>query len=71
MLISLEVIVNLIGATTSNTGLEAYAQLDQGAYPGKVQVSDTELGASTSTRPRSTLNGTTRSNPEPKPGSTA
>ena len=44
-LISLEVIVNLIGATTSRTGLEVYAQLDQGAYPDKVQVSDAELAA--------------------------
>jgi transposase len=44
-LISLEVIVNLIGATTSRAGLEVYAQLDQGAYPDKVQVSDAEIAA--------------------------
>jgi hypothetical protein len=44
-LVSLEVIVNLIGATTSRTGLEVYAQLDQRAYPDKLQVSDTELTA--------------------------
>jgi transposase len=44
-LVSLEVIVNLIGATTSRTGLEVYVQLDQRAYPDKVQVSDAELAA--------------------------
>jgi transposase len=37
---SLEVIVNLIAATTTRTGLEVYAQLDQRAYPDKVTVSD-------------------------------
>ena len=44
-LVSLEVIVNLIGATTSRTGLEVYAQLDERAYPDKVQVSDADLAA--------------------------
>jgi transposase len=44
-LVSLEVIINLIAATTTRTGLEVYAQLDQRAYPDKVRVSDTELGA--------------------------
>jgi transposase len=44
-LVSLEVIVNLIGATTNRTGLEVYAQLDQRAYPDKVQVSDADLAA--------------------------
>jgi hypothetical protein len=44
-LVSLEVIVNLIGATTSTTGLEVYAQLDERAYPDKVAVSDAELAA--------------------------
>ena len=44
-LVSLEIIVNLIGATTSRTGLEVYAQLDERAYPDKVHVSDAELAA--------------------------
>jgi hypothetical protein len=39
------VIVNLIGATTSRTGLEVYAQLDKRAYPDKVHVPDAELAA--------------------------
>ena len=44
-LVSLEVIINLIGATTTRTGLEVYAQLDERAYPDKVQVSDADLAA--------------------------
>jgi transposase len=44
-LVSLEVIVNLIAATTTRTGLEVYAQLDERAYPDKIKVSDAELAA--------------------------
>jgi Rhodopirellula transposase DDE domain len=44
-LVSLEVIVNLIGATRSRTGLEVYAQLDERAYPDKIPVSNAELAA--------------------------
>ena len=44
-LVSHEVIVNLIGATTTRTGLEVYAQLDPRTYPDKVKVSDVELAA--------------------------
>jgi len=42
-LLSLEVIINLLAATTTRTGLEVYAQLDQRAYPDKIKVSDAEL----------------------------
>jgi hypothetical protein len=42
-LVSLETIVNLIGATTTKSGLEVYARLDEGSYPDKVKVSDAEL----------------------------
>jgi transposase len=42
---SLEVIINLIAATTTRTGLEVYAQLDDRAYPDKVKVSDAQLAA--------------------------
>ena len=42
---SLEVIVNLIAATTTRAGLEVYAQLDERTYPDKVKVSDAELAA--------------------------
>ena len=44
-LVSLETIVNLIAGTTTRTGLEVYAQLDEGTYPDKVKVSDVEVEA--------------------------
>ncbi len=44
-LVSLETIVNLIGATSTSTGLEVYARLDPGAYPDKIRVPDTDLAA--------------------------
>ena len=43
-LVSYQVIINLIAATTTNTGLEVYARLDQNEYP-KVQLTDAELAA--------------------------
>jgi hypothetical protein len=48
-LISYEVIINLIAATTTSTGLEVYARLDQNEYP-KVEVTDAELAAVNLTR---------------------
>ena len=44
-LVSLETIINLIGATTNSTGLEVYARLDQGTYPEKIKVPHAELKA--------------------------
>jgi len=44
-LVSLEVIINLIAATTSRTGLEVYAQLDPRSYPDKLTVTDADLAA--------------------------
>ena len=44
-LVSLETMINLIGATKTNTGLEVYARLDDREYPAKVQVSAAELAA--------------------------
>jgi Rhodopirellula transposase DDE domain len=44
-LVSHEVIVELIGATTTRTGLRVKAELDRGVYPLGVKVSDAELGA--------------------------
>jgi hypothetical protein len=37
------VIVELIGATTTQTGLRVHAELDQGTYPLEVRVRDEEL----------------------------
>ncbi len=42
-LVSHEVIVELIGSTTTQSGLRVTAQLDTGAYPTKVQVSDEQM----------------------------
>jgi hypothetical protein len=44
-LVSHEVVVELIAATTTQTGLAVHAELDQGIYPLGVKVSDTELAA--------------------------
>ena len=40
---SLEVVINLIAATTTRTGLTVYAQLDQRSYPDKIKITDAEL----------------------------
>jgi len=42
---SYQVIVNLIGATTSETGLRVQAELDTEVYPEKVKVSDEQMAA--------------------------
>ena len=38
-------IINSIAATTSDTGLAVYAQLDTREYPKGIEVSDAELAA--------------------------
>jgi len=40
---TLEVVVNLIGSTRTETGLEVYARLDEATYEKSRQVSDTQL----------------------------
>ena len=42
---SLETIINLIAATTTSTGLEVYARLDDGSYPDKIRVPDDQIQA--------------------------
>jgi hypothetical protein len=49
-LISRQVIVNLIGQTTTKTGLRIKAALDENIYPTKQQVSDAEMAAIKITR---------------------
>ena len=44
-LVSLETIINLIGATKTSTGLEVYARLDDREYPPKIRVTNAELAA--------------------------
>jgi len=47
---SLEVIINLIAATKTNTGLKLYAQLDDRAYERGLEVTDEQLAAVNITR---------------------
>lgn len=47
---SLEVIINLIAATTTTTGLKIYARLDDREYPKGVEVTDEQLAAVNITR---------------------
>lgn len=49
-LVSHEVVVELIGATTTRAGLEVQAELDTGVYPTKIKVSDETLAAVQLTR---------------------
>lgn len=49
-LVSRQVVVNLIGQTTTKTGLRIKAALDENIYPTKQQVSDAELAAIKITR---------------------
>src|SRR5207249_7344158 len=42
-LISRQVIINLIAATTTRTGLRVYARLDEGSYPKGIKVSDADI----------------------------
>ncbi len=44
-LLSHEVIINLIAATSTRTGLKVYARLDQNDYPKKIVISDQQLAA--------------------------
>lgn len=39
------VIINLIAATTTRTGLKVYPQLEERPYPDKIKVSDAALSA--------------------------
>jgi hypothetical protein len=44
-LTSYEVVVELIGSTTTTTGLKVHAEHDTGSYPKGIEVSDKELAA--------------------------
>jgi hypothetical protein len=49
-LVSRAVVVNLIGQTTTESGLEVHAELDPGRYPKGIKVKDDELAAVRITR---------------------
>ena len=42
-MVSHEVVVKLIGATMTQTGLKVKAKLDKGRYPLKVKVTDDQM----------------------------
>jgi hypothetical protein len=42
---SLETVINLIAATSTSTGLEVYARLDDASYPDKIRVPDDQIAA--------------------------
>ncbi len=44
-LVSRQVVIDLIAATTTSTGLKVYARLDENDYPTKIKVSGEELAA--------------------------
>ena len=44
-LISRQTVVELIAATTTHTGLEVPARLDERTYPKGIKISDAELAA--------------------------
>ena len=44
-LISHEVIIHLIANTATSTGLKSRAELDRGAYPTGIKISDQELAS--------------------------
>lgn len=44
-LVSHEVIINSIAATTTRAGLKVYAQLDERDYPQGIEVTDAQLAA--------------------------
>src|SRR5215204_278999 len=61
-LVSYRVIVDLISATTPDTGLTVRCDLDANPYPKGIAVSDQEMAAINITRADFTASGTTRSN---------
>ena len=46
-LTSHQVIIDLIGATTTQTGLKVHAELNDSIYPTGITISDTEMDALT------------------------
>ena len=44
-LLSTQVIISLIAATSTRTGLKVYAQLDERTYPSKIAVTKEQLAA--------------------------
>ena len=64
---SLQVIIDLIGSTTTSTGLKVYARLDPGEYEKGIKVTDAELAAVNIVATSSTRTGITRSTQPQRP----
>jgi hypothetical protein len=62
-LVSYRVVVDLIAAAATESGLKVYCELDASDYPKGAVVSDDEMPASTSNAPISMANGITPSRP--------
>ncbi|EQD29307.1 Rhodopirellula transposase family protein, partial [mine drainage metagenome] len=64
-LTSHEVVIELIGATTTRAGLTVHAEADTNTYPRKIKISDAEMAVvARQIKPdHSTANGTTPSGP--------
>ena len=58
-MLSREIVVNLIGQTTTTKGLRIHAAPDENDYPAGVKVSDEMLADPPSNVTTSTVNGTT------------
>jgi len=43
-LVSYQAVIDLIGATTTTTGLKVYARLDTSTYPTKIKITDQQIG---------------------------
>jgi hypothetical protein len=43
-LVSYQAVIDLIGATTTTTGLKVYARLDTSTYPTKIKITDEQIG---------------------------
>ncbi len=63
-LVSQAVIVNLIGNTTTRTGLRVRAALDASSYEAGIKVRDEELAAVRIRQDKFTATGTTRFLPD-------
>ena len=59
-MISYQVIINLIRATTTRQGMKVLCELDENAYPAGQRISDRQLATLNLSRDVSTASGITR-----------
>ena len=66
-LTSHEVIVDLIGSTTTRTGLKVQAELDRGSYPTRIKVPDQQLADAEARMTKHTFHGERNYTVHPQP----